>query len=45
MDFPGGAVVKTGLPLQGAQVLALVGEQIAPHTGKCMQKIIKTKKK
>ena len=25
-DFPGGPVVKTALPLQGAQVRSLVGE-------------------
>ena len=34
MDFPGGPVVKTGLLLQGAQFLALDGEQRYLHAGK-----------
>jgi len=34
VGFPGGPVVKTGFPLQGAQVLALVGEQRYLHAGK-----------
>ena len=29
-DFPGGAVVKTALPLQGVQFQSLIGEQ-RPH--------------
>ena len=29
-DFPGGSVVKTGLPLQGVRVQPLVGEVKSP---------------
>ena len=30
-NFPGGSVVKTGLPLQGVRVQPLVGEVKSPH--------------
>ena len=44
-DFLGGPVVKilSALPLQGAQILSLLGKLKIPHAAQCGQKKIKNK--